>query len=388
LAIEKFAKARDYAIIESLPLTDPTMPDNQRSDRILALFALALLGGGCLWVLWPFLSAVLWAAILASVTWPGFIWLDRAVGGRRTLAASLMTLLVTLIVVVPCVAVATGLADNLTQLEHMVNGVLKDGLPDAPAWLVQLPLIGQNVHEYWQQFAHDGARLVEELAKLAEPARNAALATGRGFGRGVLDISLSVFLAFFFFLYGEALARRLRTAMVRLAGDRAERLLGIARGTVTGVIYGILGTALVQGILAAIGFGIAGVPAAMLLGVATAFLSPIPVGPPLIWGGAAFWLFQQGQTSMGVFMIAWGLLVVSTVDNVIKPLIISRGSSLPFAIVFLGVLGGAFAFGVIGIFIGPTMLAVGYRLMMEWTTEDDPPAAALIEPDPPQDDRL
>jgi predicted PurR-regulated permease PerM len=346
------------------------MSDEQRSDRILALVALALLGGGCLWVLWPFMSALLWAAILASVTWPVFLWLDRRVGGHRLIAASLMTSLVTLILVVPFVIVATGLADNVTEFGKMVTGFLKDGLPDAPDWLGRLPLVGESLHEYWQQFVHNGERLVDELVKLAEPARNAALATGRGVGRGVFDIVLSVFLAFFFFVYGEALAFRLRTAMVRLAGDRAERLLGIARGTVTGVIYGILGTALAQGILASIGFGIAGVPAAMLLGVATAFLSPIPIGPPLIWAGAAFWLFQQGQTGWAIFVVLWGMLVVSTVDNVIKPLIISRGSSLPFAIVLLGVLGGVVAFGVIGLFIGPTLLAVGYRLMMEWTTTD------------------
>lgn len=346
------------------------MPENQRSDRILGLLALSVLGGGCLWVLWPFMSAVLWAVILSSVTWPAFIWLDRRVGGRRTLSASLMTLLVTLVVVVPFVGVLTGLADNVSELGLLVSGLLKDGLPEAPAWLEKLPLIGESTREYWQQFVHNGERLVGELAKLAEPARHAALATGKGLGRGLLDITLSVFLAFFFFLYGEALAKRLRIAMVRLTGIRAEHLLRIARGTVTGVIYGILGTALAQGMLAAIGFAIAGVPAALLLGVATAFLSPIPVGPPLIWSGAAIYLFQQGQTGWAIFVVLWGLLIVSTVDNVIKPLIISRGSSLPFAIVLLGVLGGAVAFGIIGLFIGPTLLAVGYRLMMEWTTLD------------------
>lgn len=349
------------------------MPEKQRSDRLLALLALGVLGGGCLWVLWPFLSAVLWAVILSSVSWPALLWLDSRLGGRRTLSASLMTLLVTLILVVPLVVVLTGLADNLTEFGQMIAGLLKDGLPDAPSWVASLPLIGDTLHEYWQQFAHDGERLVDELAKLAEPARNAALATGRGLGRGLLDIALSVFLAFFFFLYGEALARRLRIAMVRLAGIRAEHLLKIARGTVTGVIYGILGTALAQGLLAAIGFGIAGVPAAVLLGVATAFLSPIPVGPPLVWAGAAIYLFQHGQLGWAIFVVLWGLLIVSTVDNVIKPLIISRGSSLPFAIVLLGVLGGALAFGVIGLFIGPTLLAVGYRLTMEWTAFDVPP---------------
>ena len=358
------------------------MSENQRSDRILGLLALSVLGGGCLWVLWPFMSAVLWAVILSSVTWPAFIWLDRHVGGRRTLSASLMTLLVTLVVVVPFVSVLIGLADNVSELGQLVSGLLKDGLPEAPAWVEKLPLIGENMHAYWQQFVHNGERLVGELTKLAEPARNAALATGKGLGRGLLDIVLSVFLAFFFFLYGEALARRLRIAMVRLTGIRAEHLLRIARGTVTGVIYGILGTALAQGMLAAIGFAIAGVPAALLLGLATAFLSPIPVGPPLVWSGAAIYLFQQDQTGWAIFVILWGLLIVSTVDNVIKPLIISRGSSLPFAIVLLGVLGGAVAFGIIGLFIGPTLLAVGYRLMMEWTTLDAeaPPETEELPP--------
>lgn len=346
------------------------MPEKQRSDRLLALLALGVLGGGCLWVLWPFMSAVLWAVILSSVTWPIFLWLDRLVGGRRMLSASLMTLLVTLVVVVPFVGIASGLADNVAELVQMFSGMLRTGLPDAPAWVVKLPLIGQSLQEYWQQFAHNGERLMSELAKLAEPARNAALATGKGLGRGLLDIILSVFLAFFFFMYGEALASRLRIAMVRLAGLRAEQLLRIAQGTVTGVIYGILGTAFAQGLLAAIGFAIAGVPAAMLLGLATAFLSPVPVGPPLIWAGAAIWLFQEGQTGWAIFIVLWGMLIVSTVDNVIKPLIISRGSSLPFAIVLLGVLGGAVAFGVIGLFIGPTLLAVGYRLMLEWTAID------------------
>jgi predicted PurR-regulated permease PerM len=126
--------------------------------------------------------------------------------------------------------------------------------------------------------------------------------------------------------------------------------------------------------LAAIGFVVAGVPGAVLLGVATFFLSVVPVGPPLVWGGAAIWLFQHDQPAWGVFVVAWGFFVVSTVDNVLKPFIISRGANLPFAIVFLGVLGGLLAFGVIGAFLGPTLLAVGYRLSTEWTTAESAPA--------------
>ena len=226
-------------------------------------------------------------------------------------------------------------------------------------------------------FAHDSHRLMAELEKLAKPAQAAGLAAGRVVGTGVLDMGLSVFLAFFFFLHGEALAGRLRIALERVTGERAAYLLGIARGTVSGVIYGILGTGLAQGVLAAIGFAIAGVPGAILLGVATFFLSVVPVGPPLVWGGAAIWLFQQGAPGWAAFVVAWGFFLVSTVDNVIKPFIISRGANLPFAIVLLGVLGGVLAFGVIGAFLGPTLLAVGYRLATEWTAVEPAPAAKI-----------
>lgn len=154
---------------------------------------------------------------------------------------------------------------------------------------------------------------------------------------------------------------------------RAAYLLGIARTTVTGVIYGILGTGLAQGVLATAGFAVAGVPGAVLLGVATFFLSVVPVGPPLVWTGAVIWLFQQGEPGWAIFVAAWGFLVVSTVDNVIMPFIISRGARLPFAVVLLGVLGGLLAFGVIGVFLGPTLLAVGYRLATEWTAAGSAP---------------
>lgn len=340
---------------------------NLGSDRLLHIFALAALGAGCLLVLWPFLTALIWAAILVSTIWPAFLWLDRSVGGRRVLAASLMTLLVTVALLGPIAAVALAMADNATELGNAVSALVKGGLPEAPAWLAGMPLVGQSIHDYWQQFAHDGQRLIAELEKLAKPAQALALAAGRVVGNGVLDMGLSVFLAFFFFLHGEALAGRLHVLLKRVTGGRAAYLLGIARSTVTGVIYGILGTGLAQGVLAAIGLAVAGVPGAVLLGVATFFLSVVPVGPPLVWGGAAIWLFQQGEPGWAIFLTAWGFFVVSTVDNVIKPFIISRGANLPFAVVFLGVVGGLLAFGVIGAFLGPTLLAVGYRLATEWT---------------------
>jgi predicted PurR-regulated permease PerM len=157
----------------------------------------------------------------------------------------------------------------------------------------------------------------------------------------------------------------LSSAVERIAGERGQHLLEVAGNTVRGVVYGILGTALVQAVIAGIGFLIAGVPGAGVLALLTFFLSVVPVGPPLVWLPASLWLFQQGSTGWGVFMLIWGV-GVSSVDNVVKPWIISQGSAMPFLLIFFGVIGGALAFGFIGVFIGPTLLAVGYRLVAEW----------------------
>lgn len=135
-------------------------------------------------------------------------------------------------------------------------------------------------------------------------------------------------------------------------------------------MYGLLGTALAQGFVATIGFAIAGVPAALLLGVATFLLSLLPIGPPLIWGSVAIWLFYQGTVGWGIFMLLWGFFLISGVDNVVKPLLISRGSNLPFILVLFGVFGGVLAFGFVGVFIGPTLLAVGFSLIKEWAARD------------------
>lgn len=161
------------------------------------------------------------------------------------------------------------------------------------------------------------------------------------------------------------MAEQLSTAVVRIGGERGATLLNLAGNTVRGVVYGILGTALVQAVIAGIGFAVAGVPGVGVLTLLTFFLSIVPMGPPLVWGPAVFWLFHQGETGWGIFMIIWGV-GVSSIDNFIKPWLISRGSTMPFLLILFGVLGGAIAFGFIGVFLGPTLLAVAYRIIQEW----------------------
>ena len=185
---------------------------------------------------------------------------------------------------------------------------------------------------------------------------------------GIFQLALSIFIAFFFFRDGDAIIDRMHAAIDRIAGERGHRLALIASVTVRGVVIGILGTALAQGVLMAIGLWMAGIKAAPLLGFLTFFLSPVPIGPPLVWIPAGLLLINQGATGWGIFVLVWGLVVVSSVDNFLKPMLISRGSDLPFVLVLIGVLGGAVAFGFIGVFLGPVLIAVGYALLKEWAS--------------------
>jgi predicted PurR-regulated permease PerM len=266
--------------------------------------------------------------------------------------------------------VAYNLADNVTAFYNAARQSMDAGPPEPPAWLTGLPLLGGPIEEYWRNIATSQEEMLALAKRLLEPARNFLLASGILLGQGVMEMSLAAFISFFFYRDGEALIRSIGVGMERLAGIHAANMLVIIDNTVRGVTYGLLGTALAQGFVATIGFAIAGVPAVMLLGVATFLLSLIPIGPPLIWGGAAIWLFNQGDTGWGIFMLLWGFFLISSVDNIIKPLLISRGSSLPFLLVMLGVMGGVLAFGFVGIFIGPTLLAVGFSLVRKWTSTE------------------
>ena len=346
-------------------------------DRILGTGLILLIIIGCFMILQPFLTAVLWAGILTFSTWPVYLRLTAFLRGRRTLAAAIMTVTIGILLVTPFVIVAGGQAENSIVLVTAARRFIDHGLPDPPAWLAALPLVGSSLDEYWRSLAHDGAALVDEARRLLPTLRRISFVVGEALGYGLMQLGLSVFLAFFLYREGETVARQLRGAGTRLLGGRAERLFEVAGGTVISVVYGIIGTALAQGLLAGIGLAIAGVPAAPLLGLAVFFLSIIPVGPPIVWVSASVWLLWNGSVGWAIFMALWGAFVISGVDNIIKPWLISRGSRLPFVTVLLGVAGGALSFGFIGVFIGPTLLAVGTRMLTEWTvrTSSNDPSA-------------
>ncbi len=329
--------------------------------------AIALLTIGCFYVLRPFLPAILFAAAIAISSWPLYNMLLRRMGGRRTLAAATLTLSLTLVVILPVALVAYNLADDVGRFYEQLRAVLESGQITPPAWLSHIPLVGEPIERYLRELVASREQMLELGKRMLEPARHALLNGSLALGAGVAQTSLAVFVAFFLYRDGHRLLAAMAVMMTRVVGANAAKVAHTVSQTVRGVMYGLLGTALAQALVAALGFAIAGVPAVPLLSFATFVMSLVPVGPPIVWGGAAIWLFQQGRTGWGVFMLVWGLLLISGVDNIVKPMLISRGSSLPFLLVLLGVLGGVFAFGFVGLFIGPTLLAVGYSLLREWT---------------------
>lgn len=347
------------------------MTSENRFDRYASVVLVIALIVACFIVLRPFFSAILWAVILTFSTWPVFLWLERVVAGRKGLAAGLMVWLVTVVLIVPLLVLGSSLAENVAEFFSMMRQLLSEGLPDPPTWVAKVPVVGSSLHDRWQAMAGSGAKLTEELTRYLVPLRDWALQSAANLGEAVVHMSLSVFFAFFIYRDGETLSEALKAIVARIGGRQAGVLFLIAGDTIKSVVYGIIGTALAQGFLAGIGFLIAGVPGAMLLGILTCIFSLIPIGPPLIWGAASVWLLQHGEIRWAAFLVLWGFFAVSTVDNVLKPYFISVGSRLPFILVFLGILGGVLNFGIIGVFLGPTLLAIAYSLVNEWRSRKD-----------------
>ena len=337
-----------------------------RVERLIGLIVLALLAAGCLAVLLPFVAPVLWALIFALVSWPAFERLEIFLKGRRTLAATLMILLLVGVMLVPLVVLATSLADDVAGFIQRMRAFFADGVTDPPAWLAGLPLVGERLAVLWREIAEGTISLGQYLPKAIQPVGNWLLNVGKGIGGAVFDLTIGLVTLFFLYRDGREAGQDLIAAARHIGGDRSQKLLDVAAATMKGVVYGTVGTALAQGLLTGIGLAITGVPAATLLGAMAAVFALFPAGPILVWGPAAVWLLAQGQIPWAIFLIAWGGVAVGMSDNVLKPMFIGRDAELHFLLILLGLLGGMIAFGFLGIFLGPTLLAVGVTLVRGW----------------------
>lgn len=350
------------------------MLTDQEPKRLAQIALVVLLIVGCIAVLLPFVGALLFALVIWVCTWD--IYRDRVLprlGGRDTLGASLMVLLLVLILLVPTIFLAGALASGADRLIDLVKPYVEQGLPaEPPDWIAAIPLFGQQLVDFWHEVASSREALNTLLAQGVAPARQFLLAAGGVAANGLLQLALVLFVVFFLYRDGEVVAAALYGGARKLGGELGEGLVDKARGTVLGVMLGIVGTAAAQSSVAMIGFFIAGAPAPVLLAFATFFLSMIPVGPPLVWGGAALWLYGQGELGWAIFLALYGLLIISSIDNVVKPILMARGAGLSVLIVALGVFGGVLVFGFIGIFLGPVLLALGHMLLTRWLREANP----------------
>ncbi|WP_431857610.1 AI-2E family transporter [Azospirillum sp.] len=368
----------DERLAYAEPLDAPDRDETGYVRKALVLSMMLILLIGCFVVLRPFIAAILWAVILTFSTWSLHERLERALGGRTTLSAAIMTLLVMAVLIGPLAALGIGLSENVVRLFEGVHRVIEEGLPPLPAELAGLPLVGDRLQEIWEALARGEADLRTMLQPQMGRIRDLVVAAASGLLSGTSLIAISVFIAFFLYRDGRAGVRRLRNVMGRIAGLRARQSLDVAGDTINGVVHGVLGTALVQAIAAALGYRVAGVPGAFLLGFITFFLTLVPMGPAIIWIPAAVWLFNKGDTGMALFIVVWVGIVVGSLDNILRPILVGRSANLPFIVIFLGIVGGLIALGLIGLFLGPVLLAVAYRLVGEWSGGTEQAGAAAV----------
>lgn len=337
-----------------------------RPARLLGLLALLLLGYGAFLVLRPFISALLWAVILVFTTWPAFRLLRERTGLGAGAAALVMVTLEFLLIGLPIVFAAPTSREEIEALRGSTERLITEGIPAVATALMGVPYIGPRVAEWFAGWDSTLAGLLDSIRPYVGSIAQNALSILLAVLSGIAELLLAIFLAFFFYRDGPAMAERAEAMLEKLTGPATRRLIQLTGDVTRGVVYGLLGTAIVQGAMTTFGLWIAGVPQPVLLGVVAGVISILPVGAPLVWIPATIWLFVQGETFWGVFMGLYGALGISSVDNFIRPWMISRGADLPLLLTLLGAIGGVLAFGFLGLFLGPVLLAVGYTLLKDW----------------------
>lgn len=345
--------------------------DTTRSDLARITLSVLFIGGlivGALWILRPFFASLVWAVMIVVATWPLMRRLETAFGGRRGPAVAVMTLGLLAILIVPLGVALQAIFANSSDIAAIVTRLPEATLPAAPDWLGRMPLVGTRLTTAWNEVASAG---VAGLLALAEPYLR-IVATwltqhAGGFALVVVQFVLIVILSAILYAGGESWAAWVRRFGERLADTQGGRMVILAGQAIRGVALGVVVTALIQSVVGGIGLAIAGIP---FVGVLTAVMFALCIaqlGPLLVLLGATAWAFYALGTGWGVFLLVWSA-VVGLMDNVIRPVLIRRGADLPLLLIFAGVIGGMIAFGIVGIFIGPVILAVAYTLLDDWVS--------------------
>jgi predicted PurR-regulated permease PerM len=347
-------------------------------EQVVSLSIIALLIIGSTVIVLPFLPAILWALVFTVTTWPFFIKVEKILGGRTSLAAVVPTFLLALIFFLPLVYVGSKLASQVPIAFDYTQELIEKGVGSPPPWVKGLPLVGERLEGAWQDISRDTPKLIEMVKPYIKSLLSSMVSAGAGMARIVLLTILSLIFLFFLLKEGRSIRISVERMAVRLGGEKGRHLLFVAGMTMRSVVYGILGAAIVQGIMAIFGLWISGVPNPVFIGTVAGVFALIPIGliQVVLLPAAAWLIFYKGQIVWGIFLAIWSFTVIGNIDNVIRPMLISRGAKIPFLVVLLGVLGGLASGGIIGLFVGATLLAVFYTILKEWVAVPDEDSSA------------
>ena len=365
-----------------MPENDDASSSRLDPARIMGLFALCALVLACFLVLRPFLSALVWSVILVHATWPAFRLLRDRLHLSPSRAATIMVLAEFLLIGLPLVFAAPLKAEDIEGLRNSVETMLTDALPSLAVRLAEVPWVGTYLTEALSGIDLGFAHIAEVLRPYAGVVAQHSLSMLLAVLSGLAELLLAILLAWFIYRDGPALAGFAERGAVQLAGERARRLFALAGNVTRGVVYSLLGTATVQGLLTVIGLWVSGVPRPLLLGVVAGCVSIFPIGAPLVWIPSTLYLFAIGQTGWAIFLGLYGAFIISGSDNVVRPYLISRGADLPILLTLMGALGGVVAFGFLGLFLGPVLLALGYSVARDWAGAAVPASSPSGAPDP------
>jgi predicted PurR-regulated permease PerM len=352
------------------------LPQRDLARTTLGVLFIGVLIVASLWVLRPFIAPTIWAAMIVVSTWPMLRWFEAHLWGRRSLAVLVMTVLILLLLVVPLMLAITTIvryADDIVAQAAIFSGYL---LAPPPDWVAKLPLVGEKAAELWTQAAAEGSQgLIAQAAPYADDIAKWFVAQAGSIGVVFAQFLLTVVLCAVMYAGGEAGAAALLRFGRRLAGAYGEDALMLGGLAIRGVALGVGVTAVVQAGLGGIGLAIAGVPFAGLLTAVMLLLCIAQLGPSLVMFPAVAWVYWSGDTGWGSFLLVFSLVVV-TMDNFLRPVLIKRGADLPLLLIFAGVIGGLLAFGLIGIIVGPVVLALTYTLLEAWIVAGEQSTAA------------
>jgi predicted PurR-regulated permease PerM len=345
------------------------VPQRDLTRTVLAVLFIGGLLAASFWVLQPFLAGLIWAVMIVVATWPLMRALQSMLWGQRWLAVTLMTVALLVLLVLPFSAAIATLVANADTLGGWAKTLSEYHLPPAPAWLAGLPVIGEQATRFWQQLADgEGKTLLAEITPYAGVLTKWFVAQVGSVGVVVVELLITVVFAVILYANGEAAGGWVRRFGQRLGGKRGDAAVKLSVQAIRGVALGVVVTALVQALLAGIGLAIVGVPFAVVLTAIMFILSIAQIGALPVLVPVTVWLFWTNQAALGSVLLII-TVAVSLLDNILRPVLIRQGANLPILLVFLGVIGGLIAFGLIGIFIGPMVLAVTYTLLGAWLKE-------------------